>query len=113
MAVPQIRTAIPQRRYQLGEFMVSVLGDVESSDGIEYRYIMAVARESEPQPQLFVSAERNGNGAGWQLRVSMAQGSQSLGGDEGLRDLDRFTTAGLEVVRKMLALEDEEPYRLL
>lgn len=114
MSVPQIRTALPKRRYQLGEFIVSVLGDVESGDGIEYRYIMAVAREADPRPHLFIAAERNDAGAGrWRLRVAMADGSQVLGADDAYGDIDNFVAHGLSIISRVLSLTDEEPFRLV
>ena len=47
MEAPKIQTAIPQRRYQLGEYSGVVLGEIESSDGVKYRYILALVREGE------------------------------------------------------------------
>jgi hypothetical protein len=44
MSIPTITTAIPLRRYQYGEFVVTVLGDIESPDAVRYRYILAVAQ---------------------------------------------------------------------
>lgn len=115
MSVPQINTAIPKRRYQLGEFIVSILGEVESGDGVDYRYVMAVAREADPVPRLFVSAERNTSGTPgtWAMRVSMPDGAQVIGASDDWNDVDRFTHEAIALVQKMLNLEDEEPYRLL
>jgi hypothetical protein len=113
VSIPVIRTAIPKRRFQLGEFLVSVLGEVESGDGRDYRYIAAVAREGEPQPGLFVTAERNsgGNGA-WLMRVAMADGSQVVGADDRWRDLDAFNQDAIRVVRQILSLDDEQLFPL-
>ena len=55
---PKIQRAIPQRRYQYGEYAVTVLGDIESGDGRDYRFIAAFVREGESQPRLFVASER-------------------------------------------------------
>ncbi len=115
MSAPDIKTALPKRRYQLGEFMISVLGEVESGDGVDYRYVMAVARETDPKPNLFLSIEPNTGGVGegrWALRVSMPDGSQVLGASDQWGDLDTFTREGLSMVQKMLTLEDEMAYRL-
>ena len=53
---PKIDTAIPQRRYQLGAYTVVVLGEIESSDGKDYRYVAAVVREGDPEPGLAAGA---------------------------------------------------------
>ena len=116
MSIPAITTAIPKRRYQLGEFIITVLGEVQSSDGLEYRWVAGVARESEPKPALYVSAERNteqpGQGA-LRLRVSMGSGEQVLGYGDEWRNLDTFVEQALHIVSTMLELSDETPHRLL
>ncbi|WP_303902363.1 hypothetical protein [Thiohalomonas denitrificans] len=115
MSAPVIKTAIPKRRYQFGEFLVTVLGEVESGDGVDYRYIMAVVQEANPKPNLFLSIEPNGGEIGegrWALRVSMPDGSEVIGASDQWGDLDTFTREGLTMVQKMLALEDETAYRL-
>jgi len=58
MNKPGIMTAMPRRRYRYGEFTVVVLGDIESSDGIDYRYIMAVVKGADPEPGLYLTAKR-------------------------------------------------------
>lgn len=112
MSAPNIKTAIPLRRYQYGEFLLTVLGDVESDDPVGYRYIMAVATESDAKPGLFISAERD-PAAGYVLRASMADGSQLLGGSEVFGDLERFVKEALGVVATMLDLSDEVPHQLM
>ncbi len=116
MTTPAVTTAIPKRRYQLGEFIITVLGEVASSDGIEYRWVAGVARESEAQPALYVSAERNrerpGEGS-LRLRVSMASGEQVLGYGDQWRDLDGFVEQVLGIVSTMLELGDEMAHRLM
>ncbi len=111
MSTPKIQTAIPKRRYQLGEFVLTVLGEVESGDATRYRYILAVTREGEGEPKLYVSAERAGSEDA--LRVSMAEGSQVIATSDRWRDLDTFVQDGMSVVSKMLSLSDEIPHRLM
>ena len=50
MSKPGIVTAIPKRRYTLGEFSLVVLGEIESNDNRDYGYIMAVVRGTDPEP---------------------------------------------------------------
>jgi len=115
MSFPHIVTAIPMRRYQYGEFVLTVLGDVQSGDGEQYRYIMAVARDPDPAPGMFVCLQRNGDpdaeGA-WALRLAMADGSQVIGTDDGWGDLDAFVKETLDIVGRMLQLDHEAPQRL-
>ena len=75
---PVIRTAIPKRRYRVGDHNVTVLGEVESGDGISYRWIMAFVQDGQPRPGLFVCAEKNrpGEGAAYRLRVVNAAMSE-------------------------------------
>ncbi len=113
MSIPVIHTAIPQRRYQMGEFIVTVLGEIDSGDGIDYLYILATTREGEGTPNLFVSAERQAGPGGPAMRVSMHDGEQLLGRDEAFAALDGFVDQGLAVVRSMLNLSDEAAHRLM
>ncbi len=53
MDAPKIQTAIPQRRYQFGEYTGVVLGDIESGDDVKYRYILALVREGEGRRRRF------------------------------------------------------------
>ncbi len=112
---PAIRTAIPKRRYRLGEFTLTVLGEIDSSDGVDYRYIMAVIQGQDPEPGLYITAERSpdSRGKALDMRVIMRDGSEVIGQDEAWNDLDAFTGTGIDVVSRMLKLTDETPYQLL
>lgn len=112
MHKPGIQTAIPRRRYRLGEFTVTVLGEVESSDGIDYRYIAAVIQGQNPEPGIYLSAEREA-GAGYAMRLIMHDGAEVIGASEQWGELDAFVDAALDVVSRVLSLGDETPYRLM
>ena len=112
MSIPIIQTAIPRRRYQLGEFNVTVLGDIESPDPVRYRFIMAISRDPDPKPGIFISAAHAGN-AGFSMTVSMADGAQSLGDSSRWGELDLFVEDALAVASRMLNLSDEAPQRLM
>jgi hypothetical protein len=112
MSVPQINTAIPLRRYQYGEFIITVLGDIDSPDPVRYRYIVAVAQEGNPQPGLFISSERAADGA-CALRVSMADGAQVLESSPAFCDLDLLVKEALQIIAGVLNLSDEMPHRLM
>lgn len=116
MEKPKIKTAIPVRRYKLGAFVVSVLGEVESGDPRNYRYIAAVVVESEPEPGMYITAERSAPIDGrpaYTLRMIMRDGTQVIDTGERYADEENFARAALTVISKVLDLDDEEPYRLL
>jgi hypothetical protein len=111
---PGIATAIPKRRYKLGEFTLIVLGDIESKDGIDYQYIMAVIRGEDPEPGVYITAER-GNEAGsreFSMRFIMRDGSEVIGSSSQWNDLDSFVGEATGIVTRVLSLSDETPYRL-
>lgn len=116
MDKPKIVTAIPQRRYKLGNFIVTVLGEIESADGIDYRYIAAVASEGEPAPGLYITAERAAPGPDRKrapaMKIIMRDGAQVLGSSDRWNQLELFVTDALEIIGRVLDLQDEEPYPL-
>lgn len=114
MTMPQIGTAIPKRRYQVGDFTAVVLGDVESRDGEEYRFVMAMVPDGQRQPIFYVSAARNrsGNEGSHRLRAASANMTRDLGASDDWSNLDAFCEEALNVVRQALGLMDEHPHRL-
>lgn len=112
MSIPRISTAIPRRRYQYGEFVITVLGDIDSPDAADYRYIVAVAQEGSSTPGLFLCAER-GTGGACDLRIAMADGSRVLDSSPAFCDLDLFVKEALRIIATMLNLSDEVPHRLM
>ena len=109
---PNIQTAVPQRRYKYGEFTVVVLGEIESGDPINYRYILAVVREGDPEPGIYLTCESGRNGQ-QQIRLVMRDGAEVIAEDPAYADIEVFCAAGLDVLRQLLNLGDEEPYRLM
>ena len=112
MHKPGIQTAIPKRRYRLGEFTVTVLGDVDSNDGIDYCYIAAVIQGQDPEPGIYLTAEREAGG-GYAMRLIMRDGAEVIGNSEQWGELDAFVGEVLDVVVQVLSLTDETPYRLM
>jgi hypothetical protein len=114
MTMPQIDTAIPKRRYQIGEFTAVVLGDVESKDGEEYRFVMALVPEGRRQPIFYVSSVRNRSGdeGSHRLRAASTQLTRDMGASDDWNNLDAFCDEALLVVRQALGLMDEQPLRL-
>lgn len=115
MHKPAIRTAIPKRRYRLGEFTLTVLGEIDSSDGIDYRYIMAVIQGQDTEPGLYITAELPAGSAGkvLDMRIIMHDGSEVIGQDAEFNQLDAFTSRAMDIVSRVLKLTDETPYQLL
>lgn len=113
---PKIETAVPQRRYQLGAYTVVILGDIESADGKDYRYVAAVVREGDPEPGLYLAAERPAGqgpaGGAYDLRVTMRDGSQVIGNSTRWAGLEEFTADVLGLIANILDLQDEQPYPL-
>ena len=112
---PGIATAIPRRRYRLGEFTITVLGEIESTDDRTYRYIAAVICGQDPEPGMYITAEPNGNGEGEELemRIIMHDGAEVIGRAERWSDLDVFVEEVIRIVSRVLQLSDETPYQLM
>ena len=109
---PAIATAIPLRRYKYGEFTLTVLGDVESPDEIDYRYILAVVRGDDPEPGLYITAEQ-GAGESMAMRIMMRDGDVVIGQSDQWRELDGFVDESIKIVSQVLSLSDETPYQLM
>jgi len=117
MALPVIKTAIPKRRYQFGEFDLVVLSEIESGDGIPYHFLMGIIPEGAEAPELFISAEKcpraqKEEGA-YQMCVIAEQARKTLEKSDIWEDLDAFVNDALTLVSELLNLTDEEPRQLL
>jgi hypothetical protein len=115
MNKPGIVTAIPRRRYRYGEYTVVVLGDIESRDRIDYRYIMAVVKGSDPEPGLYLTAERvsgGGRQTDYTMRILMKDGAEVIATSSEWGEIEAFVRDGLEIVSEVLQLSDEVPYQL-
>jgi len=109
---PSIATAIPLRRYKYGEFTLTVLGDIDSRDEINYRYILAVVQGGNPEPGLYVTAEQ-GAGNEMAMRVMMRDGDEVIARSDRWRDVDVFVDEAMNIVSRVLSLSDETPYQLM
>jgi hypothetical protein len=113
MDAPKIQTAIPQRRYQFGEYTGVVLGDIESSDDVKYRYILALVREGESRPSFYVTAEKNprrrAQEGSHRLRVITHGLDEEIGCSDAWSELDAFCAEAFAVAAGVLGLSDEQP----
>jgi hypothetical protein len=116
MPAPRIQTAIPKRRYQLGPCQAVLLGEVESPDPVDYRFILAVLRPGENQPGLFVTAEANPRRArhegSHRLRIVSEQLDEELGSSNDYANVDGFAAAALAAAAERLGLRDVTPVPL-
>jgi hypothetical protein len=114
---PHIKTALPKRRYEIDTFSVVVLGDIESDDPVNYKYIMAFVEMGEREPLLYVTSEENPPDqrqyGRYRVRVMMSGEERDMGSDEFPGDLEQFTEYGLRLASRMLHLVEEQPIRLL
>ena len=113
MNAPKIQTAIPQRRYQFGEYTGVVLGEIESGDEVKYQYILALVREGEDRPSFYVTAEKNPRSRAQEgshrLRVITQGLDEEIGSSDAWSELDAFCAEAFTVVAKVLGLPDEQP----
>lgn len=116
MTTPHILTAIPQRRYQLGSFLVNILSDIKTDDPTEYRYIMALIDEGEQQPCLYVTAEVNPpterRQGRYRIRVVLDAQEKEMGSADEWGDIENFSIFSMGIAAKLYQLSDEEPRRL-
>ena len=114
MSRPGFKTAIPKRRYKLGEFSIVVLGEIESVDGTDYKYILAVVQGQDPEPGLYITAEKTAVPTGeYSMRIMMRDGAEVIGSSTEWGSVDPFVDEALGIVSRMLNLGDETPYRLM
>lgn len=117
METPKIVTAVPQRRYQFGDYQAVVLGEIESGDGTRYRYILALVREGDVRPELFVTCEPKSSSRAhegrFRLRVISYYLNEELESSDRFGDIEVFSTEGLAVASRVLGLGDEQPVRLM
>jgi hypothetical protein len=114
---PKIQTAIPQHRYQYGDFSVTILGDIDSGDARDYQFIAAFVREGETEPKLFIAAERLPPGqrdaGSHALRLINTAMDEVMETGNRWGRLEEFTGQALEMGAQLLGLEQETPYQLM
>ena len=86
MYSPHIRSAQPQRQYQLGAYRATLLGAIESAGPIQYLYVLVVYGDDR-QPVLFVASQMSDlpgllGPAPPFLGLFVAEGHRNLGSDE-------------------------------
>jgi hypothetical protein len=114
---PKVQTAIPQHRYQYGDYGVTILGEIESGDGHDYAFLAAFVHDGEAQPRLYIASERLPPGqrdAGTHaLRLINAAMDEVMETGSRWGQLGEFTEQALKMGAQMLGLEQETPYQLM
>lgn len=117
MNAPNIKTAIPKRRYVIGEFNGVLLAEIESNDPNRYQYVFAAVREGEQTPLMYVICERapraERDQGSHKLRVLTGNAERDFGVSDRWRDEDAFAEQALDIVRQTLMLSDEPVARVL
>lgn len=111
MALPTIQSAIPKRRYQFGEFTITLLTDINSSDPVSYLYIAAVLREGEPEPEVYITCEAttSNDENTYRIRVLSKQDEHIISQDKQWRHEQKFCDYALQGIQQMFELSDETP----
>jgi hypothetical protein len=116
MQAPHIQSALPLRRYEVGDFSGVVLGEIRSDDPHHYHYILALVPFGGASPLLYVIAQRAEDlpqDPRTIVRVVAETGERAFGPDDRWLDLDAFCEDALGMARAVLGLTAEEPRRLL
>lgn len=114
---PIIRTAIPKRRYKIGDHAASLLGEIESGDARVFRYILAFVAMGKTEPSLYVLSELSPpheiDLGRYRLRLVNESLSEVMDSDDRWGDLDTFAEQALKIGTQALGLQREPVIRLL
>lgn len=113
---PSIRTALPKRRYQIGDHAATLLGDIDSGDAHAYRYILALVPMGEQAPVLYVTSEeappeRRADG-GYDLRVVSEGLTDVLDTADRWGDLEQFAEQAIDLAQQVLGLSNQQVLKL-
>ena len=111
MALPTIQSAIPKRRYQYGEFLVTLLTEINSQDNINYLYMMAILTEGSAQPEAYITCEtiKLEEKTSYRVRVLSPQSEQIISESSEWRIEHNFCEFALQGIQQMFNLKDEKP----
>lgn len=113
MPLPKIKTAIPKRRYQFGEYLVTLLGEISSDDAISYQFITAIVKEGDTQPQMYITCENvSQDDKNLRIRVLTNNEEHMIAEGPEWSNEQAFCDFALQGIRQMLELDDEQPMQL-
>ncbi|WP_295578577.1 hypothetical protein [uncultured Lamprocystis sp.] len=106
---PQITTAIPKHRYEIGGYAATLLGEIVAGDARTYRYILAFVRQGQREPVFYVCAEPaappdRADGA-YQLRVVSEALTEVVDRDDRWGELETFADQALKLGAQALGLQ--------
>jgi hypothetical protein len=114
---PVIKTAIPKRRYQLGDYSASLLGEIESGDQRAFRYILAFVAMGQGEPSLYVCAEQSpaveAAQGRYRLRLINETMSEVMDQDDRWGDLDAFADQAIQLGLQALGLQGVQVIRIM
>lgn len=114
---PIIKTAVPVRRYQIGDVTLTLLDHIESGDQRRFRYLLAFVPLGQREPSLYVCAAGGQSGANelgpYRLLVINEVMTEELDSDPRWGDLETFVEQGIQLGAQLLGLQQEQIVRLL
>ncbi len=119
MQKPNISTAIPKHRYKFGAYTIVVLEEIQSSNDIEYIYLLAGIKDGHNEPEVYISCEKAQPGSiekgshiirVFAKQLDSEQSGSVIDQSDAWADRDAFISYGLSGFQQMLGLVDEEPY---
>ena len=110
MALPKIQTAIPLRRYKYGEYTATLLGEINSSDGTNYRFLMALVKDGGTDPEVYITHEETAAGSAdrYQTRVLTADNEHIINQQAEALNQTAFSDFALNGIQQMFGLSDEQ-----
>ncbi len=113
---PRIQTAIPKKRFVLGEYSATILGEVESPDFPGYFFIAAFVPEGKNEPVLYICAEKslpkNRHEGAARLKVINSAMSEVMEVADKWADLQTFATEVIPMGAQLLGLQNEQVVEL-
>jgi hypothetical protein len=113
MEAPRIQTAIPRHRFRLGGYQAVLLEDIESPDNVRYRYILALVREGEARPSVYVTCEKNprsrARDGAYRMRLITEVFNEEIESSDAWAEAQAFAADALKLAARTLGLGDEEP----
>ena len=110
MSIPKFQTAIPKKRYQLGNYSTVLLGDIVSNDNVEYIFVLAFVKDGDQEPVLMISFEKSTNNSQYQLRAITPDQDSVMGESDQMMNSEQFLKGAMESGKEFFNLGDEEAY---
>lgn len=110
MALPKIQTAIPLRRYKYGEYTATLLGEINSSDGVNYCFLMALVKDGGTNPEVYITHEETaaGSAARYRTQVLTADAEHTIDQQPQALNQAAFCDFALNGIQQMFGLSDEQ-----